>query len=39
MAQAAAHLLDYVIPHMPVRQRVLWLPIPLPLRRQRNPSW
>ena len=31
MAQTAAHLLDHVIPHMPVRQWVLSLPIPLRL--------
>ena len=31
MAQAAAHLVDYVIPHVPVRQWVLSLPIPLRL--------
>ncbi len=33
MAQTAAHLVDHVIPHVPVRQWVLSLPIPLrPLR-------
>lgn len=26
---AAAHLVDHVIPHVPVRQRVLSLPVPL----------
>jgi hypothetical protein len=31
MAQAAAHLADHVIPHVPVRQWVLSLPIPLRL--------
>ena len=31
MAQTAAHLLDHVIPHVPVRQWVLSLPIPLRL--------
>ncbi len=31
MAQTAAHLVDYVIPHVPVRQWVLSLPIPLRL--------
>ncbi len=31
MAQAAAHLVDHVIPHVPVRQWVLSLPIPLRL--------
>lgn len=31
MAQAAAHLVDHVIPHLPVRQWVLSLPIPLRL--------
>ncbi|MBL8342835.1 MAG: transposase, partial [Rubrivivax sp.] len=31
MAQTAAHLVDQVIPHVPVRQRVLALPIPLRL--------
>ena len=30
-AQAAAHLVDHVIPHVPVRQWVLSLPIPLRL--------
>jgi hypothetical protein len=29
MSQAAAHLVDHVIPHVPVRQWVLSLPIPL----------
>jgi len=29
MAQTAAHLVDHVIPHVPVRQWVLSLPIPL----------
>ncbi len=28
MSQTAAHLVDHVIPHVPVRQRVLSLPIP-----------
>lgn len=31
MAQTAAHRVDHVIPHAPVRQRVLSLPIPLRL--------
>jgi len=31
MAQTAAHLLDHVIPHVPVRQWVHSLPIPLRL--------
>ncbi len=31
MAQTAAHLIDHVIPHVPVRQWVLSLPIPLRL--------
>ena len=31
MSQTAAHLLDHVIPHVPVRQWVLSLPIPLRL--------
>ena len=31
MAQKAAHLVDHVIPHVPVRQWVLALPIPLRL--------
>ena len=31
MAPTAAHLLDHVIPHVPVRQWVLSLPIPLRL--------
>jgi len=31
MAQSAAHLVDHVIPHVPVRQWVLSLPIPLRL--------
>ena len=29
MAETAAHLLDHVIPHVPVRQWVLSFPIPL----------
>jgi hypothetical protein len=29
MAQTAAHLVDRVIPHVPVRQWVLSLPIPV----------
>ena len=28
MAQTAAHLVDHVIPHVPMRQWVLSLPIP-----------
>ena len=31
MAQTGAHLVDHVIPHVPVRQWVLSLPIPLRL--------
>ena len=31
MAQTAAHLVDHVLPHVPVRQWVLALPIPLRL--------
>ena len=31
MSQTAAHLVDYVIPHVPVRQWVLSLPMPLRL--------
>ena len=31
MAQTAAHLVDHVIPHVPVRQWVLSMPIPLRL--------
>ncbi|MBC7941221.1 MAG: transposase zinc-binding domain-containing protein [Chitinophagaceae bacterium] len=31
MAQTAAHLIDHVIPHLPVRQWVLSLPVPLRL--------
>jgi hypothetical protein len=31
MSQTAAHLVDHVIPHAPVRQWVLSLPIPLRL--------
>ncbi len=31
MSQTAAHLVDQVIPHVPVRQWVLSLPIPLRL--------
>jgi hypothetical protein len=31
MAQTAAHLVDHVSPHVPVRQWVLSLPIPLRL--------
>ena len=31
MAQTAAHLVDHAIPHVPVRQWVLSLPIPLRL--------
>ncbi len=30
MAQTAAHLVDHVIPHVPVRQWVLSLPTPQP---------
>jgi hypothetical protein len=31
MSQTATHLMDYVIPHVPVRQWLLSLPIPLSL--------
>lgn len=31
MAQTSSHLIDHVIPHVPVRQWVLSLPIPLRL--------
>ena len=31
MAQTAAHLVDHVVPQVPVRQKVLSLPIPLRL--------
>ncbi len=31
MSQTAAHLVDHVMPHVPVRQCVLSLPIPLRL--------
>ena len=31
MSQTAAHLVEHVIPNVPVRQRVLALPIPLRL--------
>ena len=40
MAQTAAHLVDHVIPQVPVRQWVLSLPIPLRLARwPHSPSW
>jgi hypothetical protein len=29
MSWTAAHLVDHVTPHVPMRQGVLWLPIPL----------
>jgi hypothetical protein len=38
MAQTAAHLVDHVIPHVPVRQRVLSLPIPLRLLPAAQPA-
>ena len=38
MAQTAAHLVEHVIPHVPVRQWVLSLPIPLRLLRPHSPS-
>ncbi len=38
MSQTAAHLLDHVIPHVPVRQWVLSLPIPLRLLRATQPE-
>jgi len=37
MAQTAAQLVDHVIPHVPVRQWVLSLPIPLRVRQARAP--
>ena len=37
MAQTAAHLVDHVIPHVPVRQWVLFLPIPLRLQLAAQP--
>jgi len=36
MAQTAAHLVGHVIPHVPVRQWVLSLPIPVRLARSRT---
>ena len=39
MAQTAAHLVDHVIRHVPVRQWVLALPIPLRLLLAVQPSW
>jgi len=39
MAQTAAHLVDLVIPHVPVLQWVLSLPIPLRLLLPRSPNW
>jgi len=38
MAQTAAHLVDHVIPHVPVRQWVLSLPIPLRLLLEAQPK-
>ena len=38
MAQTAAHLVDHVIPHVPVRQWVLSLPIPLRLLQAAQPK-
>ena len=38
MAQSAVHLVDHVIPHVPVRQWVLSLPIPLRLLRAAQPK-
>jgi hypothetical protein len=38
MAQTAAHLADHVIPHVPVRQWVLSLPIPLRLLLAAQPT-
>ena len=38
MAQTAAHLVDRVIPHAPVRQWVLTLPIPLRLELAAQPK-
>ena len=34
MAQTAAHLVDHVIPYVPLRQWVLSMPIPLRLLRK-----
>jgi len=39
MAQTAAHLVDHVIPRVPVRQWVLSLPIPLRLFLVAQPKW
>ena len=39
MAQTAAHLVDHVIPAVPVRQWVLSLPIPLRLVLAAQPQW
>lgn len=39
MAQIAAHLVDPVIPRVPVRQWVLSLPIPCACYWPHNPSW
>ncbi|MBW2255766.1 MAG: transposase zinc-binding domain-containing protein, partial [Deltaproteobacteria bacterium] len=38
MCQTAAHLVDQVLPHVPVRQWVLSLPIPLPPRPAAPPT-
>ena len=38
MAQTAAHLVDHVIPHVPVRQWGLALPIPLRLLLSAQPK-
>ena len=39
MAQTAAHLVDHVIPHLPVRQWVLSLPITLRMLLAAQPQW
>ncbi len=39
MAQTAAHLVDHLIPHVPVRQWVLSLPIALRLLLAAQPQW
>ena len=38
MSQTAAHLVDRVIPHVPVRRWVLSLPIPLRVLRAAQPG-
>jgi hypothetical protein len=39
MSKTAAHVVNHVIPHVPVRQRVLSLPIPLRLPVAAQLSW